>query len=38
MKMSVAIAREVLVRRHMQTKDESFINVYLKRLEKETEW
>ena len=39
MKIQVAIARKLLVAvGHMLTKDEDFIDVYLKRLEKETEW
>lgn len=39
MKIQVAIARKLLATVwHMLTKDEDFIDVYLKRLEKETEW
>ena len=38
MKIQVAIARKILVAVwHMLTKDEDFIDVYLKRLEKEAE-
>ncbi len=38
MKIQVAIARKVLVAVwHMLTKDEDFIDVYLKRLEKKAE-
>lgn len=39
MKIQVAIARKLLVAVwHMLTKDEDFIDVYLKRLEKQAEW
>lgn len=39
MKIQVAIARKILVAVwHMLTKDEDFMDVYLKRLEKEAEW
>ena len=39
MKIQVAIARKILVAVwHMLTKDEDFIDVYLKRLEKQSEW
>lgn len=39
MKIQVAIARKLLVVVwHMLTKDEDFIDVYLKRLEKQAEW
>ena len=39
MKIQVAIARKVLVAVwHMLTKDEDFIDVYIRRLEKEEQW